>query len=268
MSIAEWIDKREMGGFPAFSFQEVCSSFPSLSGAVVANELCRLGKQRRIQPVHKGFYIALPLRYRDRGVVPPYNYVDQLMRHLGKPYYISLLSAGVLHGAAHQRPQRLSVTTVAPRVSHSKSYNAHLTWCYRSEIPQELLCRTNSETGSIAYSNAELTAVDLVQYSQLIGGLSVAATVIEELLEKTDFRRWGERLAGCTTLPTLQRLGYILDVVLHAEEQALAVEELLSDGGKGELRYRPLATDTALDGAPRNTRWKILENKTISPDDL
>lgn len=266
MSISEWVEKREMTGFPTFSYKEVCKSFPALSAKLVSNELYRLGKLKRIQSVHKGFYTVVPIQFKDRGVVPPYNYVDQLMTYLRRPYYISLLSAGVLHGAAHQRPQKLSIMTVFPRITFSKNSNSQLFWGYRKEIPQNFLCYTNSDNGTIIYSNAELTAVDLVQYSHLIGGLSAAATVIEELVEKTNFELYGDELVKATTYPTLQRLGYLLDVILENETQAEAIKRILQPHFK-ELKYRPLATDRTTDNTERNSKWRIIINQEIEPDE-
>jgi predicted transcriptional regulator of viral defense system len=266
MAISDWLESREMTGFPTFSYQEVCESFPALSARVVSNELCRLGKQKRIQAVHKGFYTVVPIQFKDRGIVPPYNYITQLMRHLGRPYYISLLSAGVLHGAAHQRPQRMSIMTVPPRITFSKNSNESLLWNYRTQIPDELLDHTRSDTGVILYSNAELTAVDLVQYSHLAGGLSAAATVIEELTEKTDFSRQGEALLSATTFPTLQRLGYILDVVLGQHRQADEILHLLQPHSK-DLKYRALSADRPSDNAVRDKKWKLIINQVIEPDE-
>lgn len=267
MTISEWIDRREVTGFTAFSYKDIAEAFPTLSAQTVSNELYRQGKKKRILSVHKGFYTVVPLQFRDRGIVPPYNYIGQLMAHLGKPYYIGLLSAGVLNGAAHQRPQRLSVMTTLPRITVSKNGNSQLFWSYRKEIPQDLLCQTNSDTGTILYSNAELTAVDLVQYSQLVGGLSVAATVIAELVEKTDFSKNAESIVKTTTLPTLQRLGFILDTVLDEQSSADDVRKML-EPYFSELKYRPLSTEQPADGLERNKKWKIIENKNIAPDDL
>lgn len=106
---------------------------------------------------------------------------------MDKPYYISLLNAAELLGSAHQRPQRFSVTTILPKSSVSPTKNNLLVWNYRNKMPSEFLLTRNSETGTIYYSNAELTAVDLVQYEQHIGGLSRAATILEELSELIDF---------------------------------------------------------------------------------
>ena len=116
------------------------------------------------------------------------------------------------------------------------------------------------------YSNAELTAVDLVQYSHLIGGLPAAATVIDELVEKTDFERCGDRLVKVTTFPTLQRLGFLLDVVLENETQADAVYGILQPYVK-DLKYRPLITKYPTEKAERSSKWKIIINQEIEPDE-
>ena len=189
------------------------------------------------------------------------------MAHLGRPYYISLLSAGALHGAAHQRPQRLSVTTILPRIPVSKNSNKELFWSYRKEIPQKLLCETNSDTGMILYSNPELTAIDLVQYGRLIGGLSAAATVIAELAERTEFAKYGKELLEVTTFPVLQRLGYILDVVLDEQSAATGISGLIEPYFR-DLKYRPLVTDRPYNDAERNLKWKLFINQDIEPDDL
>lgn len=265
MTISEWIDNREMTGFPTFSYNEVCEAFPALASQSVSMELYRLGKRNRVQAVHKGFYTAVPIQLRATGIVPPYNYIDQLFTHLGKPYYISLLSAGVLNGAAHQRPQRLSITTVFPKISVSKRSESQLYWCYRKEIPYALLNKTNSDTGTLFYSNPELTAVDLVQYSQLIGGLSTAATVIAELVERTDFLGQADELVKATTLPTLQRLGYLLDVVLDEKKAADELSKIISPYTKN---YRPLDTSQPHDNCARDKKWKLFINQDIDPDEL
>jgi len=58
--------------------------------------------------------VIIPPHYASRGVVPPHYYIDRLMAHQNKPYYISLLSAAALLGAAHQRPQKFFVTYNPP----------------------------------------------------------------------------------------------------------------------------------------------------------
>ena len=112
MTIREWIRDREIGGFPTFSVDDVRQTFPDYSEQVIKNELFRLSKQGILCPVYKGFYVIIPPQYAAKRMVPPIYYIDQLMSYLNKPYYICLLNAAEILGAAHQRPQKFSVMTV------------------------------------------------------------------------------------------------------------------------------------------------------------
>ena len=102
-----------------------------------------------------------------------------------------------------------------------------MAWNYRKEIPFEFLLTKNSETSAIYYSNAQLTAVDLVQYEQHIGGLSRAATILEEVSELIHFSDTSDSLFSYTSLAVIQRLGFILDVVLQEGKQADDLYDLL-----------------------------------------
>lgn len=267
MTIRSWIKQREIAGRPTFSIADVKEEFPNTSVRVITSELYRLSKQSIIVSVYKCFYTVIPVQYSARGVVPPLYYIDQLMSYLGKPYYISLLSAAELHGAAHQRPQKFSVMTILPKTSTSSQYNNQLMWNYRREIPESLLMQKNSETGRVKFSSPELTAVDLVQYNQLIGGLSMAATVLEELLEYTDFNKQFESLLSVTNIPTLQRLGYIAEIILEETEQANILFNLLKSNNK-RMKKVPLDSDHSTDGYQIDNRWNVIINQTIEPDDI
>ena len=189
------------------------------------------------------------------------------MSYLKKPYYISLLSAAEILGAAHQRPQKFSVTTKYPKPSTSPSKNDTLVWTYRKEIPSNLLLSKNSETGVIHYSNVELTSIDIVQYEQHIGGFSRAATILEELADKMDFRGASQKLFCYTSVATIQRLGYILEEILEQKTVAdMLYTELLSYTRR--FRYVPLSTHRAEKAAEKNTRWKVNINSIIEPDEL
>ena len=267
MTIRSWIKQREIAGRPTFSIADVKEEFPNTSVRVITSELYRLSKQSIIVSVYKCFYTVMPVQYSARGVVPPLYYIDQLMSYLGKPYYISLLSAAELHGAAHQRPQKFSVTTILPKTTTSSQYNNQLMWNYRREIPENLLMQKSSEAGRVKSSSPELTAVDLVQYNQLIGGLSMAATVLEELLEYTDFNKQFETLLSVTNIPTLQRLGYIAEVILEETEQANTLFNLLKSNNK-RMKKVPLDSDHSTDGCQIDNRWNVIINQTIEPDDI
>lgn len=267
MTVRRWIRNREIMGRPMFSVREVREAVSPAKDVAVRTELNRLSRQKIIYPVYKGFYAVMPVQYMTRGVVPPLYYIDQLMAYLQKPYYISMLSAAQLHGAAHQRPQRFSVTTVRPVISTSAAKNNLLLWHFRSEIREELLEQRNSETGIVKFSNPELTALDLVQYGGQIGGLSVAATVLEELAERVDFTRNFPLLCEMASCATMQRLGYILEHVLEETVKADTLYNVMTEA-RLPLQYRPLSNSKSTDGCPRNIRWKIIVNEQIETDDL
>lgn len=267
MTIREWTRNREINGLPTFSYEEVRQSFTKQSEQIIKNELFRLSTQKIIVPVYKGFYVIIPPQYVAKGVIPPTYYIDQLMAYLHKPYYISLLSAAELLGAAHQRPQKFSITTIFPKSTVSKAKNKLLVWNYRKEIPHDFLLSKNSETGTIYYSNAELTAIDIVQYEQYVGGLSRAATILEELAEQTDFSKVANGLFSFTSLATIQRLGYILERVLQQEEQADILYQQLCLYAK-RFRYVPLNTRHKVIGSEKNNRWKVNINMNIEIDEI
>ena len=206
-------------------------------------------------------------QYAAKGVVAPIYYIDQLMQYIRKPYYISLLNAAELHGTAHQRSQRFSVTTVYPSSTVSKTKNNILDWVYRKEIPESFLQTKNSETGTVRFSNPELTAIDLIQYEKHIGGLSRAATVLAELAEETDFSKVSNELLDYTSVSAVQRLGFILDNILEENEQADVLYKQLCNYEK-RLNYVPLSTRSTNENAEKDIRWKIYINTEIEVDDI
>jgi predicted transcriptional regulator of viral defense system len=62
----------------------------------------------------RGFYVIIPPDYSKQGIIPPYLYIDDLMKSLDTPCYVGLLSAAALYGAAHQQPTVYTVITQSP----------------------------------------------------------------------------------------------------------------------------------------------------------
>ena len=268
MSILSWINEQERRGKVCFSLVEIQREFPQKHSHVLASELSRLANHTIIANVHSGFYVKIPVRYSLSGIVPPEYYIDQLMRHLGRPYYVSLLSAAQLFGAAHQIPQKVCVFTTRPAMSLSERKNPIIFWGYKKEIPQELLIQRNSETAAVNFSCPELTAVDLVQYSQYIGGLSRAATVLAELVETTDFAKALPSLYQVASTAAFQRLGYILDDVLEEKKQADVLHNRLKTANH-HFRWTALSRQKPTDDSmPRSSKWQTIINTQIEVDDL
>lgn len=267
MKMKSWIIDRERTGRPCFSRDEVAGAFPSLSASSIDSSLSRFRSNGLIQAVHRGFYCVIPAHYAYVGKVPPAYYIDELMKWLGRPYYIALLSAAEMFGAAHQKPMVTQVMTELPCFSYSKKKNDSIDWQFRSRVPSQFVLRRNGENGQVAYSNAELTAVDLVRYSHSAGGLSSVATVLAELRETTDFNGAGQGVFKTADLADVQRLGYIYDAIIGDGAQSERIhDELLSLCR--DLKPVVLNPGLPSDGAEINRRWKVRINHKIEMDEV
>lgn len=267
MTLQKWIKDRAFHGFPTFSIEDVRETGMYSSEQILQNELYRLCSNKTIASVYRGFYVIIPVQYVLRGSVPATYYIDQLMAYLSKPYYVCMLSAAELLGAAHQRPQQFSVMTTFPKRRVVSTRNVIIDWFYREGLPEDALITKNTETGTIRISNPLLTAADLVQYQQHVGGLSLVATILEELSEQINIKSQFASLASFVKKVTWQRLGYILEHVVEENELADELYEQIRNL-PGSLMYMPFSTSAEDNTSERNSRWKIKINVQIEKDDL
>ena len=267
MTLQKWIKDRAIHGFPTFSIEDVRETGMYSSEQILQNELYRLCSNKTIASVYRGFYVIIPVQYVLRGSVPATYYIDQLMAYLSKPYYVCMLSAAELLGAAHQRPQQFSVMTTFPKRRVVSTRNVIIDWFYREGLPEDALITKNTETGTIRISNPLLTAADLVQYQQHVGGLSRVATILEELSEQINSKSQFASLASFVKKVTWQRLGFILEHVVEENELADELYEQIRNL-PGSLMYMPLSTSAENNTSERNSRWKININVQIEKDNL
>ena len=177
------------------------------SRAVLHTSLSRLARAGRLFSPARGLYVMVPAEYRSWGVVPADWFVDAMMRHLDREYYVSFLSAAAIHGAAHQAPQTFRIVTSKPLADRDieRVRLRFTTSRYVSEMSTE---RVTVHTGYLTVATRETTAVDLVWRYRLGGGVSNVATVLIELGELD-----GEalaRLAPVRGRATVRRLGWLL----------------------------------------------------------
>jgi len=76
--------------------------------------LRRLKQKGRIANPRRGFYVIVPVEYREAGCPPGNWFIHDLMQFLGQPYYVGILSAAAIHSAAHQQPMLFQVITDRP----------------------------------------------------------------------------------------------------------------------------------------------------------
>lgn len=180
----------------------------SLSNAAIASGLQRLRKQRRVFSPTRGLYVVIPPEYRAWGTLPADWFIDDFMRHLGRRYYVALLSAAAYHGAAHQAPQVFQVMADG-RVLDRAIGRVRMAFYTSEHIPDTPTEMVTVHTGSIAVSSREATVIDLIREPRASGGVSNVATILAEIGEldgsalATLAARYGRTLA--------RRTGWMVD---------------------------------------------------------
>ena len=256
--MSRWVERLQERGRYTFTRAQV-ESETGRSLVAAQTALRRLKEQGRVVAPRRGFYVVVPPEYRAAGSPPATWFIDELMHHLGQPYYVGLLTAAALHGAGHQRPMVFQVVTSKP-TREMRSGEVALQFTMRSGVKQMPVLQQQTETGTMRLATAETTAFDLVRYPAGAGHLSNAATVLGELSERMN----GHALMGIAPLvrlPDVQRLGFLVEAV---GERGLA--EALARWLEGK-RPRAIALDPrGPAGATADRQWRVRENVELELD--
>jgi len=256
--MSQWIDHLQSRGCYTFTRAQT-ESDTGRSFVAVQTALRRLKQQGRIVSPKRGFYVVVPPEYRAVGSPPASWFIDDLMRSLRQPYYVGLLSAAALYGAAHQQPMVFQVVTSKPtREVHAGKVSIRFTM---SSLVEKLpAMERQTETGNMRVATPETCAFDLVRYPAGAGYLSNAAMVLSELSDHLDAQSLVS-IAPLVRLPDVQRLGYLLDAV---GQGALAkpLAEWLAGRKLRAVRLYP--------GKPGNVdldqQWHIIPNTELEID--
>jgi predicted transcriptional regulator of viral defense system len=267
--IGQWIEDLPKRGKSTFTKQEVEKQFPALSYYSIRNTLNRLSKKKKIQSVWRDFYAVILPEYGLKGIAPPIEYIDQLMKFLSKDYYIALLSAAALQGAAHQAPMEFFVITSSRILRDKQKGDVKINFVTKKNIPLQYITQVMVSSGYVNVSCPELTAFDLIIYEKNVGGINRVATVLSELAETLNFERISVEFLKSLNIAIIQRLGYLLDL-LELEELANA---LLQKSKEADIKFRKyplsvLSEKKNYADFPMNDKWKIMINEEIDIDDL
>ena len=251
----QFIMDRLQRGYYAFTRDEIDRATGGGDATLMA--ILRLRRQGWIFSPAKGFYIIIDPQHQGKGYLPVEWFLDEWMRFTGGEYYLGLLSAAMLHGAAHHKPQVLQVVRDCRGANlHKGAY--HVDFYHKQQINARMWEQRKSPAGYYRISTPEMTAYDLVRYPRACPSLDLAATILAELGERIEV----ERLALLTELDTetsvLQRLGWLLDTT-GWEEKTVSMARLLQ---QRRHVWQPLRTDAPRDGE-HNMRWHIIVNADV-----
>lgn len=258
--LAEWVDAHQAQGLYFFSRQEAVKSL-QMSDIAFKMAVSRLQKKERILRVLSGFYIIVPLEFSSTRVLPADWFIADLMAHMRRPYYVGLLSAAAIHGAAHQQPQQFQVVTTGP-LRRLQVRTLSVRFFSKRNFEVTPVVSTKVQTGFIPVSTPEGTAIDLIRYARAIGGLDRVLTVLQELGETMDTLKLLGAIKADGNLAYGQRLGWLLERAGHLE----LVEGLLEWIKERNPLPARLEPSLPIRGVEKDPRWQLLINTDVEAD--
>lgn len=260
--LENFIDELRSNGRYAFSLPEVRGRFEQ-SDEAIKKALQRLKKKKEIALIRNEFYVIVTPEYRSKGILPPSLFVADLMKFLGRDYYVGLLNAATYYGAAHQQPQSFSVITIKPSLRNINNDNLKVNFYIKKEWDKVDIVQKKVDTGYINVSSPELTALDLVYYFDQAGGLNRVTTVLEELCESIDPNKMLDLAKRYSPITAVQRLGFLLEEILNMPDLSEPIKDYLKTVNYFPVLLRPQKEKPEM---ITGNDWKVVRNIEIETD--
>jgi predicted transcriptional regulator of viral defense system len=242
----------------AFTLEELQENF-ELQYPAIKQKLYRLKLKNEVVQIRQGFYVIIPPEYSKQGMLPPYLFIDDLMKSLDKPYYVGLLSAAALHGAAHQQPMGYTVITQSPAPRSIDKLK--IVFFSRLDFLQDGIIQKKTPAGYINVSSPELTALEFLDYIHRFG-INRITTILQELTEAMKPAPLLKIARQYPNTATIQRLGYILEREVSAVKLSDSLWKVLNEKTCFPV---PLSPQKEKKGET-DSKWKIIKNMEIESD--
>lgn len=214
----------------------------------------RLIQDSRVKKLAQSYYAILSPRERKSGHLTPHDYIDSLMKYEKTAYYVGLLSAASLYGAAHHRPMVYQVIT-DQQIYIPKTLLPDIHFFKKIHFPSTCIEQKKGEYGPICFSSPALTAYDLIRYESSCGTIYNVVSVISELksvMKETDLE---QLLKNNVENVIIRRLGFILERV-GFEKIPIGFKEMASQA----INYTPLSKYEPRGKDLKNKAWKVIDN--------
>jgi predicted transcriptional regulator of viral defense system len=253
-SLADFVDALQQGARYSFTRNEV-ESVLGLASESLTKALQRLHRNGRIHRLRRGFYAIIPLEYRSSGMIPLDWYIDDLMRFLGVPYYVGVLSAAAMHGAGHQQPQEHHVvvpTTIRP----VRTPVLRIRFFCKAACEQTQIESVRGFSGWMPVSTRGATVMDCVRFASTIGGLDAVLTVLDELCATMTSDDLLDAVRHEPDISIVQRTGWLLERIADP-----ALLHGVHDWLRGRKVYRTrLDVREPARGYSSDPRWHVIVN--------
>lgn len=260
--LEEYINGLRSDGRYSFTLSEVRHQFEQ-SDEAIKKALQRLKKKKEIALIRYGFYVIITPEFRSKGILPPSLFIAELMKFLGKEYYVGLLNAAAYYGAAHQQPQSFSVITRKPSLRDINNDKLKINFFIKKDWDKAGIEKKKVDTGYINVSSPELTAMDLVYYFDQAGGLNRVGTVLEELCESINANKLLDVAKHHFPITAVQRLGFLLEHILSRSDLSDPLKEYLRTVPYFPVLLRPQHKKPEM---VTGNSWKVVQNVEIETD--
>jgi predicted transcriptional regulator of viral defense system len=251
-----------------FSRDEAQGAIGTGRGAFLAAAQ-KLQKRRRLLNPRQGFYVIVPPQNLNFGSPPPASFIDDLMRHEKRPYYVGLLKAAELHGAAHHAIMEFQIVT-DKQMRDIQAGRSKIAFYFKKDLTSVASgIEHKTDTRKMKVSSIELTLLDLLRYPEASGGLDNVLTIFADLGPKLDAEKMAS-LCGAFERSVVQRAGYLLDrsgLPDHAKKLHEFVER---DSHAQWTEFDPSLTsvpDLAPEIVVRDKRWHVLIRRLPERDE-
>ena len=258
--LGDFIIELRSNGRYAFSLAEVRSRY-NQSAEAIKKALQRLRSKQEIVLIRNEFYAILPPEFRRKGMLPPSLFVADLMKFLGRDYYVGLLTAAACYGAAYEEPPGFSVVTRKPSLRDIDTRTLTIDFNIKKQWSAEDTIQKKVGTGFMNVSSPELTALDLVFFFDKIGGFHHISKVLERMTASMDAQKLVSAAQRFYQVTTIQRLGFLLSEVLNKKELSAPLA-----GYMKTLNYFPVLLQPEK-RKPKSmiakNDWKVVKNVDI-----
>ena len=258
--IETYLDSIRARGRYSFSLEELLNEF-NISYEALAQRLYHLKRKNKIAQIRQSFYVIIPPEYTALCMLPPDLFIDSMMKYLNKEYYVGLLSAAALHGAAHQQPTTFFVISKYPAPRNITNNKLKIRFFSKQNIIEEGIVQKKTPAGRIHVSSPELTAFDLLDNINQFG-INRIVTILMELYEVMLPSKLSRIAKIVDNKANIQRMGFILEKIVGEEKLSTALYKIIYKVNFTKVALSPLKKKTG----ELDEKWKIIINEQIEPD--
>src|SRR5579872_1834549 len=268
-SLATYMAGRLASGHLVFSREEAQSALGISRGAFL-DAAERLQKRERLLNLRHGFYVIVPYQHQNFGSPPTASFIDDLMRHEYRPYYVGLLKAAELQGASHQAVMEFQIVTNR-QMRDIKAGRSKIAFYFRKDMSAIAsgVEERKTDTGKIKISSSELTLLDLIRYPRASAGLDNILTIIADLGPKLNSERL-TALSHAFERSVIQRAGYLLELS-GFPQPAEKLRAVIESGSRiSWVELEPSLTsdsDLTPEVQSRDERWRVVVRRIPERDE-